>query len=309
MNTDWVKKYIFDQYTEENVFEKRVENFVNMKLPHLQMPLFRYNSFNSDNLSNLKNEVFYLQNPIKFNDPFDCCIGFGMKNIKRAIISSLMKEFGLPVITSVKELERVYNEAHGTSFNFDEQINDLDCNFPNQIKEFASDYIGISCLSEDYKSILMWSHYADKHTGFCVEYNFSMDSFDPNYDDVASRIQIFPVIYSSERPNMSELFDFEVFKQIQINPNESDKFRAGIEYNLLFKAKEWEYEKEWRIVGSVKTSRFYNSPHPKAIYLGVSISDENKEKILEIAKEKKIPVYQMKLSEDKYEFDKPELIN
>lgn len=32
--------------------------------------------------------------------------------------------------------------------------------------------IHLACFSETYKSILMWSHYANNYKGFCVEYNF-----------------------------------------------------------------------------------------------------------------------------------------
>jgi hypothetical protein len=32
---------------------------------------------------------------------------------------------------------------------------------------------GVFCLSSDDRNILMWSHYAAKHKGFCIGYNFS----------------------------------------------------------------------------------------------------------------------------------------
>lgn len=44
----------------------------------------------------------------------------------------------------------------------------------------------------------MWSHYANKHTGFCVEYDISLlDNF--------YKLNLFPVLYSNNRPEQTEL--------------------------------------------------------------------------------------------------------
>ena len=40
-------------------------------------------------------------------------------------------------------------------------------------KTFPEKFFLTNCLTENPNSILMWSHYADKHTGFCIEYNFN----------------------------------------------------------------------------------------------------------------------------------------
>lgn len=308
MNTDWVKDYILKSYnyTEENILQNSVEDYYNIKNQYLQMPLFRYNSFNSNNLSNLKNEVFYLQNPFNFNDPFDCNLGFGTKYIKQHILANLIKDLNLPVVASVKEIEREYSKKHGIQVNLEEEINS--CNIQEEIKKMLSEHIGISCLSEDNKSVLMWSHYAGKHTGFCVEYDFSINSFDKSYDDISSRLQIFPVIYSNNRPNMSYLYNIDFIKQIKTDESASGYLRAMLEYNLLFKAQDWSYEKEWRVLGRNSENQFCPSPHPKSVYLGINVSEENKQKIVKIAKSKGIPVYQMKLSDSKYAFDEPELV-
>lgn len=38
-----------------------------------------------------------------------------------------------------------------------------------QIKQIINNNFAITCFSETPDNILMWSHYADKHSGFCVE--------------------------------------------------------------------------------------------------------------------------------------------
>ena len=44
-----------------------------------------------------------------------------------------------------------------------------------------SDMFLTTCLSETPSSILMWSHYAMNHTGFCVEYDFNNLSAENHY--------------------------------------------------------------------------------------------------------------------------------
>ena len=37
----------------------------------------------------------------------------------------------------------------------------------------ARDSLRVACFSETNRSILMWSHYAKNHQGFCIEYDFN----------------------------------------------------------------------------------------------------------------------------------------
>lgn len=41
-----------------------------------------------------------------------------------------------------------------------------------KLKEIVNKQFALTCFSKISNSILMWSHYGNKHTGFCVEYNF-----------------------------------------------------------------------------------------------------------------------------------------
>ena len=68
------------------------------------------------------------------------------------------------------------------------------------------------------------------------------------------------------------------------------------------KNKCWQYEKEWRILTyNLNPLNMSNSPYlcignliPKALYLGEYISEYDKLALIEIAKQKGLPVYQMK---------------
>lgn len=70
----------------------------------------------------------------------------------------------------------------------------------------------------------------------------------------------------------------------------------------LIKSKEWAYEKEWRLF--YQLSKGYDPEQhscikykPSAIYLGRNISDINQKILVDIAKEKDLPVYRMYIDE------------
>lgn len=58
-----------------------------------------------------------------------------------------------------------------------------------------------ACFSENRHSLLMWSHYANSHKGFCIEYHLC---------DILSMfgIDICPVIYSNDFPKINTYEEF-----------------------------------------------------------------------------------------------------
>jgi hypothetical protein len=73
-------------------------------------------------------------------------------------------------------------------------------------------------------------------------------------------------------------------------------------YAAIVKSTEWSYEKEWRIVLPIGEGKGFNRPffQPEAVYLGTRMSRENKETIINIAKQKQISVYQMKMKSNEF---------
>ncbi|MEI6866652.1 DUF2971 domain-containing protein [Flavicella sp.] len=93
----------------------------------------------------LKDKTIRFSNPKDFNDPFD-------------IKSDSSKEEVLIHYPNLSDLE---------INNILRVIKDSEY----KVLEGNSSRHRISCFSENYKEILMWSHYADKHKGICVGYN------------------------------------------------------------------------------------------------------------------------------------------
>lgn len=171
-------------------------------------------------------------------------------------------------------------------------------------REVISKICRITCLSETMDSPLMWSHYANKHFGFCLEYDFTHTIVKRYRDLNTAKIMLLPVIYSDRRPSLSRAFtDPKVmvpFLKTKVLP---DSVLESIIYGLLFKSSDWSYEKEWRIIGLNMDDPVMKLPPPRKVFLGANIEDPAKERLIEISRKKHIPVYQMFLSPDKYKFE------
>lgn len=143
----------------------------------------------------------------------------------------------------------------------------------------------IGCLATSPKNRLMWSHYADGHKGFCIEYDFK---------NAPKDLLPLPVIYSQKRPLIPW--------KMALDQSTETKSKCLLELiiGLLTKDKEWEYEDEWRLLfGSLEDS---NIKVPiSAVYLGAIISEENKKRVVKICNQRSISVKQMVIDRGQYE--------
>lgn len=140
--------------------------------------------------------------------------------------------------------------------------------------------LGIYCASEVCDDILMWSHYAENHSGVCVGFR-------------TSRINthfFFPVQYSNTVP----VLDVRTYIGTDSNP---------IVYAGLTKAKHWSYEKEWRSVWTAGKYRFPTCVD--RIVIGALACRETKHAVYNAVKKapQKIVVEQAELSETHYNLD------
>lgn len=134
--------------------------------------------------------------------------------------------------------------------------------------------------------MLLWSHYANSHKGYCIEYNSI---------DILKQFQHFllPVIYQ------------ENYLQTGISDiaNPVAPFDLAIK-SITTKSIEWKYEQEWRIVRTCqsgdKSEHTSEFPKPTAVYLGCNADCMVQSKLLELCRQKQIPVYRMQKSPVSY---------
>jgi len=237
------------------------------KNTNIPSSLFRFRECNIKNIKSIKNNRLWFSNPNDFNDPYDSYISF---NFKKEF--SKNSESYKPVLESIQqaklftndELDEIFIAGHKydklqeiiyKNYNKEIQqkinlyITEIEENFYNSLSNEKNKYfknkLKVCCLSESKKSIKMWSHYADEHKGFCVEYETSR---------FKNRDNIYPVVYTNS------LIDSSSYNIIE----------SGFIPALIIKAEEWRDEEEWRIIKETE-DKFYIEAKPKAIYLGCEI--------------------------------------
>jgi len=169
----------------------------------------------------------YFSAPASFNDPFDCAIHPHF-NYPRKVIN---RHYALILKGQGKRRAERKHEARTVNLS----NTDLDEAFEKTISDFRNEY-GVLCLSAIENDILMWSHYAENHTGLCFKFNTGNDFFQPAQ----------PIEYRTQYPEI----DFISLAENMERPGaEGDEAKKELASKLfLTKAEHWAYEREWRIL-------------------------------------------------------------
>ena len=290
--------------------------------------LYRYRSFDKKmindysyihqgviNIEKWKFEAFeglvYPSSPLYFNDPYDCEFCFqadALEGIldRETYLHLLERRFSLKqeeknrifYSDNIERAMQIVLQAHGGKLS-DSWMNILESGLSGCLNKIK-DAVRVVCLSEVYDSMLMWSHYAQNHTGFCIEYDF--EEKDMFYK------HLHPVVYTKER--------YAVSKIDILDGNKEFLYKTTCR-----KSDVWSYEKEWRII-----TANYNKVMPqklkypngnyvldlktniKAFYLGAKILDNFKDEIIQFGKMNGIVVYQMMLSPKTYELQAQKIV-
>jgi len=257
----------------------------------------------------LKNEI-YFASPKSFNDPFDCQIDYNFSSLtgteKQDYINdqiqfskeeSQMRGYSFDEKEEREKLEKVFIDTNELLSRQD-KYNEHNFNALN-------DNLGIfsCCQSKKFKNgwqnILLWSHYANNHKGFCVGLDKSL--FKGYLDSIKKRKKQKGIVYNNgESVNYDKYPDLKPVTPISKN-------REVIKNNLIceisYKSNVWEYENELRFIklqtkidaGGLSDEDRKISLPPNVIVevtLGVCIDDWHKNAIKRICKSKGIKLYQ-----------------
>lgn len=217
----------------------QLKNLVSFDIPK---SLYRYSSIDEHTLRNLKQNEITATVPTEFNDIYDSTFHFDSYSEGLRLINELNeagKEAGL---------DEVINNQ-----NRDLLLKDSSEKDEHKLTYYTKDS-KISCLSADFKDITMWSHYANKNKGICINYDFSKSK-----SNIANFI--YPVIYIDKPIDMTDIC------------KDSSKVITAVLCSIISKFKDWEYEKEWRIIyyalfDKEKRRQLINIPGPECIFIG-----------------------------------------
>lgn len=249
--------------------------------------LNKYYSVN-DNLYNvISNHSCWFSKPSDFNDPFDCNLDVSIgkndeeviDNMEKSSMLQLLREelsqkdddvkiAGARLINKPHTIKRIINEVH---------------------KYYIDQNIGVFCLSEDPKNILMWSHYADSHKGICIEFDIKRGGFFYN--------NLLPVQYKKHYPKF-ELSDYQKEENMMFTMHQQA---------ICTKSVLWQYEKEWRVIvdDGFGLKNFDKNDVTKVIF-GAKISDDDRDSLMTLFKNNgyiNTKFYQCQLSDHKYGLD------
>lgn len=194
--------------------------------------LFSFRRYNEHSLSDLINNTITVSPSTKMNDPFDSLINLW---------------------ASEEQLKQTY-------------VNSESKHITPLCKSFKFFRVRSFCIENDklpVRNILMWSHYAGEHTGFCIKYKLS-NHFIKQEDDESNYEHMYlkRITYTDDKVNLNV---------------------STINSDLAFatKHKDWKYENEVRLIvyNPNKTDDFYGIKLDKdseieAIFFGYRCSEQ-----------------------------------
>jgi hypothetical protein len=218
-------------------------------MTHFSPPkyLYKYRAVDADALAMLASDRVYLSRLDAFNDPYE------------------FLNFNNEVAPLIDRNDRVSIESE----NIDSD----------------AALLRVCALSEECRDLLMWGHYADRHRGFCIRFEFGND---PQICQM-----LFPVEYQPSIPD-SDAAD----------ANGENSVRRKI----LTKSDKWNYEKEWRIIGDLAQedagkAELFASYKPEAlsgIVFGVRTSNLHQALIRALLKDRRVTFLQAKQQKNNF---------
>lgn len=245
--------------------------------------LYRYCKFNEVQFRQIVlSSKIPFSRPANFNDPYDCLLQLDYEIDKKRYLEYAKEDLSTQAGIKKDSKSKIKKFIRSEKKAFKSRAQTVK-DAGNDIFESFRQTTQILCLSKLKSSIVLFSHYSDSHRGICFEFSTcNADAF-TRAREVKYREDYTCVNYFANR---------ELLPQIIIESS-------------ITKSKEWKYEEEWRVV-SFKNPYFIEEFNPASltgITMGANISKENRNLIEEILSKRKIPLFQARISKNKYELE------
>lgn len=245
------------RYSSSDEYTEVASIVANAQLPSR---LYKYQRFDAQTLANLKQASIWFSAPAQFNDPFDCALpvvntdklsdadfqqALDYVRQERPGLEARMCPDGVPTAlfrkTVVNSVRTVYDER----------------------RKIQLEQRGVACFSEHSNDIMMWSHYADGHRGYCLEFDTAIEPFS----------KAMQVRYRDMFPSINPIS--------LLVEDHTDGDNALLEAMVLTKATCWSYEREWRVLHMEAGKLFGYDYHAlTGVYFGAAMPYAHKEIIL-----------------------------
>lgn len=187
----------------------------------------------------LRSRTLFFAAPHQFNDPFECSTepNFEIASEQKLFESAMRRVRSQhPTVPAMRQEQLGWEMVW--SLPRDENL----ANF-HKLHAVWKSLAGIFSASlniSDDGHILLWSHYADGHKGYCVELDLETVMKEVFLDTTTGIPGAFYVEYNEEVPRMS----------FEIPSVDVDQIERLSDYSFMHKSREWSYEQEFRLVVS-----------------------------------------------------------
>lgn len=208
-----------------------------------------------------------------FNDPFDCKIRPQYEQMTDDQLREYFRpiaESHFPHLNAAERAERVERKVS--------QIRDQGglAILNESLDRLKESGVGICTLTELNRDILMWSHYAANHSGFCI--GLDTDTLDERFRD-----------YASDNSRFVLLREVEYATQYPVIIPMELKGEQEVDWlwkQICVKAKQWDYEKEFRyfLKGQADVALPIPRSAIKEVILGCQMPDKDQQEIIDVLK-------------------------
>ena len=224
---------------------------------------YKYLPFNEGSLKTLTDGTIKFTCPLDLNDPFDCLPYYDTSNINQLakLRPDLYKAAGdRKGLSPAKRIQGKSQWIAGIKQGMDSG-------------EFAKNlirHVGIVSLTRNPFSVPMWSHYADFHRGFVLEFRVPIRSKE-SINAVAFLVPL-EVKYQANRPTV----------HVGTTPDDL------VKKTVLTKSLDWEYECEERVIDQFRGSGIYQYSRNEiltSVIAGLRMSPDNFQMLQHIVNE------------------------
>lgn len=227
---------------------------------------YKYVKYDQGSLKRLTEGTLKYTSPLDFNDPFDCRPYYtkaDVEDIKKSKSKLIKRIADTRKLSPAKRIQSKHKiAAELRSFIGTEK----------HLTGLLSK-VGVLCLAKDPTQILMWSHYAEYHTGFVVEFKIPIEGPRSEADEPAYNLLPTDVVYQTERPNI-------VYGK--------DTVDESMEKSLLIKSDIWKYEDESKVIDLFRGAGIhpYNRERTlNSVITGINIIPKNMTEIESIVRD------------------------
>jgi hypothetical protein len=158
------------------------------------LKVYKYLPFSDGSKCILSDGTMKFSHHSDFNDPFDCKATYDIEESmqyvrsNKEIFNGARRDLGLSPAALIQKKNKML-------FGMKKSLEN------GTFHSGLIDDVGICSLSKKPDNILMWSHYADNHRGFVVEFTIQHhDPYETHLESVCQKLIGWEVEYSEEMP-------------------------------------------------------------------------------------------------------------